>query len=958
MDSRPHDNEAVNTEEGLARPAVNTGTAHVDSRAVGGEAAATGASMELQEASGSESRAEADDAGGLAEGARKSAAAAEAEAAGVWVTDNLLPQHVLHLRASGLDDVTIMKAQLRSVTEAEEARSILRWMPSMKPPNVPAIAFPYPGNETYVRLRPDTPRLHKDGHEVKYESPVEVSGDIYAPIAVNPKIDDRATELYLVEGEKKCLAANLAGLAAVGAPGVTCFHDPAARKASHKEGKDEWKLQPRLDRLVRRAVRTDPKRDVTIAFDSDIDTNQNVQWSAAVLIQMLRTAGAKPHITFIDCFENDEKLGVDDLYVELGHDAVALRTKLDVARRPCAPDQLLHWMIARWPSWEFGQQRIELRRAVWIVKRTSTRDELNRWLNDIRAALHVRKDELKPMLQELKDNEAIAEQQLLDAGDWMHAPGYLVFGEGRNVGVWTVSPTGLGDQIAPQPINVVEILTDEHDRMYETLRFRCGDREITRTVPRGTIAGRDLQLLADYGAPVVAATCSDMQRFLQLQEQHNFDTIPKLPAYTEFGWTRDLQAFVLGRNVIGASGRSLVDADPAFLEALQPGGDERVHRELMVEARRASIFGEIGEASGAAAPLIRLLRLRSLLLSTWGKSTGGKSASQALSVSHFGRPEGMKLTGNSTPTALEGALKRSRDLPLWFDDTQQTSSRELLETIAYSVGSGTGKGRGMPTGELRPLANWNSLAFVSGEKPLLKLGVAQGARNRTLEFRFQPFEDAGFPSHLHRELMTHYGHTGPVLVRTLLERVIRPGKRETLRSLYSAISSRIAGARSERVDQIALLALGTLISRVFIFGEDERDAAEAAVLFGKKLHEMSHAAADAGVDRIAAGYEAIWAWITEHHAEFVEEGRRFGVQVHPEGDQYKNKLVYAVMRKPLLECAQRGGFDLDEVLHGLVERKKLIEGESDGKGGRRMQLRTKELKGARAYWIVLDDAGD
>jgi len=303
MDRLPHDNEAVNTEEGLARPAADTGAAHVDSRAVGGEATGTGAPNELQEANGAAAGAEADEAGDLSEGARKSNAAAEAEAAGVWVTDKLLPHHVQHLRTRGLDDVTIMKAQLRSMTETEETRSILRWMPSMRPPNVPAIAFPYPGNETYVRLRPDTPRLHKDGHEVKYESPVEVSGDIYAPIAVNPKIDDRATELYLVEGEKKCLAANQAGLAAVGAPGITCFHDPAARKAAHKEGKDAWKLQPRLDQLVRRGARTDPKRDVTIAFDSDIDTNQNVQWAATVLIEMVCTAGATPHITFIDCID-------------------------------------------------------------------------------------------------------------------------------------------------------------------------------------------------------------------------------------------------------------------------------------------------------------------------------------------------------------------------------------------------------------------------------------------------------------------------------------------------------------------------------------------------------------------------------------------------------------------------------------------------------------------------------
>ena len=106
MDSRPHDNEAANMEEGLARPAGDTGAAHVDARAVGGEAAATGAPNEPQEAGGAESGAETDEAGDLSVGARKSAAAADSEAAGVWITDNLLPQHVLHLRTSGLDDVT------------------------------------------------------------------------------------------------------------------------------------------------------------------------------------------------------------------------------------------------------------------------------------------------------------------------------------------------------------------------------------------------------------------------------------------------------------------------------------------------------------------------------------------------------------------------------------------------------------------------------------------------------------------------------------------------------------------------------------------------------------------------------------------------------------------------------------------------------------------------------------
>ena len=58
---------------------------------------------------------------------------------------------------------------------------------------------------------------------------------------------------------------------------------------------------------------------------------------------------------------------------------------------------------------------------------------------------------------------------------------------------------------------------------------------------------------------------------------------------------------------------------------------------------------------------------------------------------------------------------------------------------------------------------------------------------------------------------------------------------------------------------------------------------------------------------------------------------------------------------PLKGWAKENQYDLDEVIHGLRDRGKLIEGELD-KGSRRLQKRTPDLGGARAYWIVFDDA--
>ncbi len=874
-------------------------------------------------------------------------------------TPVLLPHHLEHLRRSGLTDETIAKAALRSVTDPEEVRSILRWMPSKPRPNVPAIAFPYEGAVDHVRLRPDVPRRHKNGHVVKYESPEQVPGEIYAPISVNPSISDHSSELYVTEGEKKALAGCQAGLPTISAPGVDHFHNVATRKAAKKTGSDAWELHPMLDSMVRRVRPGDPKRDVTIVFDSDIDGNQNVQWAAARLLTMLRAAGATPNITFLEAGEDGERLGLDDLYLNLACDGAALKETVGTAKRPTMPDPLLEWTASRWPDWDAVRQQRELRRALWIVSRTQPPEVFKRWCNDAATALNTKRTTIKTLVAELHGNESMALMQESAESEWLQAPGYCVLGTPPRAGVWTIYGTTLGDQIARAPMNVIDIGTDEHDHHYATVRFAHGAQQIERVIPRAHMAGPELLSLATFAAPITAANRAVMQQFLAAQEQASLDEMPRVPIFTQCGWSKDLSSFVLGRHVIGKQGRSRVESDDNFLDALQPGGDERMHRELLLEARRASIFGELGEAAGATAPLIRLLGLRSLLLSIWGTSMGGKSAGQAVSVSHFGKPEGVKLTGNCTPTALEGALKRCRDLPLWFDDTQLTQSRELLELLAYQVGAGTGKGRGMPTGDLRPLSNWLSLAFVSGEKPLLKLGIAQGARNRTVELRFLRFEDEGFPSYLHRELSRHYGHTGPVLIRSLLERVILPGRIDQFQALYRGISQAISSKRSEKVDQIALLAMGSLVSRVFIHGEDERDGAEAAVWFGQKLHAMVQTGADVTVDRIAAGHEAMRGWITEHAGEFDDSAvekqrRRFGAAVTH--SDHEGKTIYAILREPLLVCAQKNGFDLDEVLHGLKDRKLLIEGEPDtGKGGYRLARKTSALGKARAYWIVFDD---
>src|ERR1700733_11739892 len=252
-----------------------------------------------------------------------------------WV-NRLQPQHLDHLRASGLNDNTIAKAKLRSITDPEEARALLRWMPGRSAPSVPALSIPY-GDGSYSRLRPDVPRKDKDGRKIKYDAPAGVPFQIYIPDAVAPSIRDRAVELWITEGEKKALAGCQAGLPTVAVSGVSCFHDKAARDKVKAGGHAEWALHPQLASLVVPPTAADPKRHVTVVFDSDIDDKHEIQHAAARAIEMLRRAQAVVHIAFIERDPSGDKVGVDDLYVRLGAE---LRLTLESSKRPAEATKL------------------------------------------------------------------------------------------------------------------------------------------------------------------------------------------------------------------------------------------------------------------------------------------------------------------------------------------------------------------------------------------------------------------------------------------------------------------------------------------------------------------------------------------------------------------------------------------------------------------------------------------
>lgn len=149
----------------------------------------------------------------------------------------------------------------------------------------------------------------------KYMGPAGVRPYVYFPPVVDWReiIDDPSKPVTLTEGEKKALSACLAGVPTVAIGGVDSYRSSGRHVA----------LLPELELLCRGG------RTITVVYDSDVMAKRGVQSALAGCGAALTKAGARVRFGYLAPTEEIAKMGIDDLLVSAGPDA--LRAVLDAA---------------------------------------------------------------------------------------------------------------------------------------------------------------------------------------------------------------------------------------------------------------------------------------------------------------------------------------------------------------------------------------------------------------------------------------------------------------------------------------------------------------------------------------------------------------------------------------------------------------------------------------------------
>jgi hypothetical protein len=180
------------------------------------------------------------------------------------------PAHLADLRASALTDETIWRQKITDVPPRLIDQLLGFSTPKVRSAYLIPFADPRGGWMDHVRMKVFPPITTENG-TIKYLQPKRSGVRIYFPVVTLDAVLRTSDPLYLVEGEKKCLAVAQQGLPCIGICGIEGWHV-----------RDSAELHPDLDDVGLEG------RIVNLIPDADMDTNPAVAGAVHRLVRALQ----------------------------------------------------------------------------------------------------------------------------------------------------------------------------------------------------------------------------------------------------------------------------------------------------------------------------------------------------------------------------------------------------------------------------------------------------------------------------------------------------------------------------------------------------------------------------------------------------------------------------------------------------------------------------------------------
>ena len=637
----------------------------------------------------------------------------------------LTPRHREDLEASGLDAKTIDACGMYSETSSAPIAAALGWGWR----NGGGLVIPFVDYDSRAvvlkRVKPDKPRVRTKGGKrkpVKYEHPPGVSpAPYFGPATINEQRLASATRIVWTEGEKKTLALDQLGFAAVGLTGVHNFNDAEKYKAG--DGLC-WAAA-----LVKYAARFIAGKDHTICYDSDAATNDHVMLAARRLAGLLLDGGARS-VSFVQIPGGDEKLGVDDYFVAFGAD----KTRAVIAAAvPVAIGEEISPIAPRDP----------------LVKLDSLA-----WLRGAKLGGDLR---LPPRYEVRRDRSV-----------WVEPMADNPQADFKEVTRAVVLPVRLLKEHGG---------AEERVELAWFVRGRWEREVVDRRSLRDT-----RRVLADL-PPSVAITSNNaaaMVGFFDDYMRHNEDRLRCVHYVTRGGWqeTESGRAFMLDKPITKGVDADLVPDESGdradILAALKPRGTLDAHTEVLREVFAADSTAAIAILAALSAPLLKVLGAPNYSVNLYGDSSTGKTSIMKCAASTFGDPTNPQWVASwlATPAAIEVRAETLCDLPIPFDEAGSGDALTIEKTV-YMLNNGVGKARSNRALGVRETPRWRTVGMSTGERELVDRHAATGAQIRLLQFRVSCFggveRGAAWVDDVRTRCEANHGNVGRRWIEAIVE---------------------------------------------------------------------------------------------------------------------------------------------------------------------------------------------
>lgn len=488
----------------------------------------------------------------------------------------------------------------------------------------------------------------------------------------------------------------------------------------------------------------------------------------------------------------------------------------------------------------------------------------------------------------------------LNCGEWI-ADGFGVKkNEMTNQGEW------MAKWASPIPVLPTQILYNADSGM-EKLRldfFKEGWRHVLceRSI---TASSHKIIELANKGLEVNSENSKLLVKYIADCVSMNLDILPRYNAVSRMGWIED--DFMPYSTEIKFDGEK--ENKFLFESVTQKGSYENWI--AFIKPLRQNRYFRLMMAASFASPLIEKVNALPFVFHLWGGTGSGKTVGLMAAMSIWGNPKMGKMvrTMNMTANSMLSTAAFLCNLPFAGDELQTIKSRwENYDNLIMKITEGIDRGR-MTYNRNDELKTWKCSFLFTGEEPCTRSASGGGVKNRVIELECV-HEVVANGNKIVTFINDNYGYAGIQFIQAIAKKNFTKEYDQIFKDILDKTET-----TEKQAMAMALILLADKIATEVIFKE------ETPLVIEDIRPYLSNTAE---VDNSERAYEFVMGMISIHTNRFhltQNSGEFWG--------EFKDGCVY-INKNILVREMKAEGFEFDAVKSKWAE-KGYLERNSQGK---------------------------